>query len=202
MSDTPQLDRSDKVGLYGSIVAMGVGAVIAVISAVARLTEVAPGTDVPVTVPLAGETAQLPLGPDGSLIPATVETATVIVAEPAPATLFALWAQPIWSSLIVIVGLALAALFFRRLASGAIFDRGAANLAFIAGGVVAVGWVGSTILTNMTTNGALSAISDYDYDSVTFSVSLVPALGVLLLGALGTGLQLGEKLRRETEGLA
>jgi len=53
----------------------------------------------------------------------------------------------------------------------------------------------------MTSNGALSAVSNYTYDSVTFAVSLAPAIAVLALAAVGVAIQLGERLQRETEGL-
>lgn len=201
MDNTRQLDRSDRIGMYMSVVMVAVGAVIAVVAAAARLLEVGDGRDVPVLVPLAGEEAMLPLGPDGSAVPVTVDTATVTVADPAPATLFALYAQPVWIAVVVVAGLVLAALFFLRLARGRAFDGGAARLAFVAAGLVAVGWLGDSILTNMTTNGALSALSDYTYESVTFEVSLAPALAVLVIAAIGAALQIGERLQRDTEGL-
>ncbi len=201
MDSTRQLDRSDRIGMYMSVVMVAIGAVIAVVAAVARLLEVGDGRDVPVLVPLAGEEAALPLGPDGAAVTAAVDTATVTVAEPAPATLFALYAQPVWIAVVVVAGLVVAALFFLRLARGRAFDGGAARLAFIAAAIVTVGWLGDSILTNMTTNGALSAVSDYTYESMTFEVSLAPALAVLVIAAIGAALQVGEKLQRDTEGL-
>ncbi|WP_144276273.1 hypothetical protein [Demequina sp. NBRC 110053] len=201
MGDTPQLDRSDRIGMYLSIGMACTGAVVAITSAVERLREVAADGPVPVTVPLNGESAALPLGPDGSPVDAVVETATVEVGDPAAATLFALYAQPVWQALVVIAGLAAAVLFFARLASGRAFTRGAARLAYVAAAIVGVGWLGSSILTNMTTNGAMAAISDHTYGSTTFEISLVPVLAILLIGAVGAALQIGERLQRDTEGL-
>lgn len=201
MDDRTQLDKSDRIGMYGSIVIVAIGILLAIASAVHRLREVWSGHDIPVTVPLSNETAQLPLGPDGADVSATVEVATVIVADPAPATLFALWAQPIWGVLVICTGLVLAAMFFMRLARGRAFTTGAARLAFIGAGVVTAGWFGSNMLTNMTVNGAMSAISDYTYDNVTFEVDFAPIVGVLVLAATGAALQIGERLQRETEGL-
>lgn len=201
MNATRSLDRSDRVGMYMSIVLVAIGAALTVYGAVQRLSEVAAGGAIPVLVPLAGETADLPLGPDGSLVSAQVETAIVHVSDPAVATLFALWAQPIWSVVFIIAGLVLAAMFFLRLARGKAFNHGAARLALIGAGVILVGWFGNTILTNMTTNGALSRLSDYSYDSIVFEVSFLPVLGVLLIAAIGAALQIGERLQRDTEGL-
>lgn len=194
-------DRADRIGLYLSIALAAIGAGLAVWTAIRRLLEVGDGTHVPVTVPLTGEEAQLPLGPDGSAVTAVVETATVTVPDPAAATAFALYAQPIWDAVFVCLGLAVAAAFFLRLARGRVFTQGIVRLVYIATGVVAVGWLGSTILTNMTTNGALSALSDYTYDSVVFDAGLTPVLGILLLGAVGAALDIGQRLQRDTEGL-
>ncbi|WP_152647973.1 hypothetical protein [Demequina sediminicola] len=201
MNEERRLSKADRVGMYMSVGLVVVGAVMAIIDAVRRLKAVGDGTNVPVQVPLIGETASLPLGPDGAPVTATVDTATVIVANPAAATEFALYAQPIWQALFVCAGLVVAAIFFLRVARGHAFSRGAVRLVYGAVAIVAVGWVGTSILTNMTTNGALSAISEYTYDSILFEVSLTPMLGILLLGAVAGALDIGERLQRDTEGL-
>lgn len=194
-------DRADRIGMYMSIFLVAIGAGLTIVSAIGRLREVASSSATPVLVPLAGETADLPLGPEGSVVQAEVETAVVHVSDPAPATLFALWAQPIWGSVFIIAGLVVAAMFFLRLARGRAFTTGAARLAFVGAGTLLIGWFGMSMLTNMTTNGALSALSDYSYDSVIFEVSFAPVLAVLVLAAIGTALQIGERLQRDTEGL-
>ncbi len=199
--DTVTLDRSDRIGLY-----LAVGIAIAAIlitgwGAAQRLVEVAPGHDIPVVVPLSGEQAPLPLGTDGAPVTVDVETATVVVADPAPATLFALWAEPIVRFLAVAAGMLVASKFILRVARGRAFERGTAGLVFLGASILAAGWFVGAILTNMTTNGALSAISDYTYDSVIFTADLAPFMWILVLGAVGAALQLGERLRRDTEGL-
>ncbi len=201
MDERTQLDRSDRIGMYLSVVMVMVGAGIAIAAAVDRVREVASGHDIPVTVPLSGETAALPLGPDGAPIDGSIDVATVVVADPAPATLFALWAEPLWLAAVISVGLVIAAMFFLRLARGRAFTSGASRLAIAGATVVTVGWVGSQILSNMSTNGAMSAISDYTYESVTFEVDLAPALAILVIAGIGAALQVGERLQRETEGL-
>lgn len=201
MNDTTRLDRSDRIGMYISVALVVVGAAIAIIAAVQRVREVAAGGGIPVVVPLSGETVSLPLGPEGANVEAVVETATVRVSDPAPATLFALYAQPIWTALFTVAAIGVAALFFLKLARSHAFAGGAARLAYVGSGIVTIGWYGSTILTNMTTNGTLSAISDYTYESTTFEAGLGPFLVVLVLAAIGAALQIGERLQRETEGL-
>lgn len=201
MSDTAAPDHNDRVALYLSVGIAAIGAIATLTTTIARLLEVAPGHDIPVSVPLEGLSVGLPLGPDGAQVNAHVDVATVNVADPAPATLFALWAQPIWLAIVVLAGLALAAMFFLRVARGRVFSRGASRLAIAGAVVVGAGWVGGTILTNMTTNGALAALSGGTYDSVTFTVSMAPFVAILLLGGLGGALQIGERLNRDTEGL-
>src|SRR5690554_413232 len=201
MDTTRSLDRSDRIGMYLSVVLVAIGAGLTIYSAVERLREVAGGGAIPVLVPLADETAELPLGPDGALVQTQVETVIVHVSDPAPATLFALWAEPIWTGLFIIAGLVIATMFFLRLARGHAFTSGAARLAFVGAGTLTVGWVGSAILTNMTTNGALSALSDYSYEAVIFEVGFAPVLAVLVLAAIGAALQIAERLQRDTEGL-
>ena len=201
MSENGTPDRSERTALYMSIAITGFAAAVTAVTAISRLTEVAPGHDIPVTVPIADESVGLPLGPNGAMVTTQVDTVTVTVNDPAPATLFALWAQPIWMALCIIAGLVLAAMFFARVARGQIFTRNASRIATAGATVVAVGWLGATVLTNMSTNGALAAISDKTYESVIFNVSMVPFLAVLLLGGLAGALQLGERLQRDTEGL-
>jgi hypothetical protein len=201
MNEANRLDRSDQIGMYLSIVLVAIGVIIAVVPSVHRLIEVGSGTDVPVTVPLSGEAASLPLGPDGAMVSATVDTATVVVADPAPATLFALYAQPIWTILMVLTVGAFATMFFLRLARGRTFQRGTSKRVYLALSVLLFGWFVGGLLTNMTTNGALSAISDYTYDSVTFETSLLPFFVFLVLAGFAAALQIGERLQRETEGL-
>lgn len=201
MTDARDLDRPDKAGMYLSIAVVTLAAVLAIVNAVRRLVEVGDGSDVPVTVPLTGETAALPLGPDGAALEATVETATVIVPDPAPATLFALYAEPVWIALMVVAGVVFAAMFFLRLARGLAFERGTSRLVYVAAGVLLAGWFVGSIITNMTVHGALSAVSDYTYDSVSFEVSLLPFFVYLVVGAFAAALQIGERLQRDTEGL-
>ncbi len=200
-NNNSRLGRSDRIGFYFSILWVALGAVLAIVAAVGRLTEVAPGTDIPVLIPLSAESASLPLGPGGAAVAVDVASATVIVPDPSAATLFALWAQPLWLVVVVCAAMALSAMFFLRLARGRAFSRGAASIAFVGAGLVAANWLVGFLLASMTTNGALSAISDNTYQDWTLEFGFAPVLGVLILAATGAALQLGERLQRETEGL-
>jgi len=201
MNETRMLPRSDRIAMYITVVIGALGIVLTATRAITRLIEVAPGRDIPVLVPFVDETAALPIGPDGAAVEVAVGQAVVTVPQPAPATLFALWAEPIVFALAIIAGIVVGALFCLRLARGRAFERGTARLVFIGASILAAGWFVGAMLTNMTVNGALSAVSDYTYDGITFSVDVVPVFGLLALGAIGAAFQIGERLQRDTEGL-
>jgi hypothetical protein len=201
MTETRMLPKSDRVGMYLAVGIGAIGIVLTAAQAIARLGEVAPGHDIPVLVPFVDESATLPIGPGGAPLEVAVDQAIVTVPDPAAATLFALWAEPIVVALAIIAGIVVGALFCLRLAGGRAFERGTARLILIGTGILAVGWFVGTMLTNMTVNGALSAVSDYTYDGVVFSTDFVPLFGVLALAAIGAAFQIGERLQRDTEGL-
>lgn len=195
------LSQSDRIGMYVTIALGVIGGVAALWATISRVIEVAPGRDVPVLVPFSGETAQLPIGPDGALMPVAVDQATVIVAQPAMATQFALVAEPIVIGLAIILSIGLLCAFCWNLARGRAFHRSTTRIIFAAAGTVLAGWTLGSLFTTMTVNGALSAVSDYGYDGVLFSTDLVPPMIALALGAVGAAFQIGERLRRETDGL-
>jgi uncharacterized membrane protein YeaQ/YmgE (transglycosylase-associated protein family) len=198
---TTSLSRSDRVGMYGTIVLGAIGAAVTVWVMITRLAEVLPGRDIPVLVPFVGETATLPIGPGASAVPVEVDQAVVTVADPAAATYFALVAQPIVVGLAILAGILLLCLFCFNLARGRAFARSTVRVLFIGTGVLLAGWVLGSLFQTMGVNGALSAVSDYEYDGVLFQTDFTAAFGVLVLGAVGTAFQIGHRLQRETEGL-
>lgn len=196
-----RLDRADRIGMYLTMAIATAGAAVAAWLAIARLVEVLPGRDVPVLVPFVAEHAPLPIGPGGAMIDVEVDQAIVTVPQPAPATQFALVAEPLVHGLAIIAGIALLALFCWNLAAGRTFSRGNVRLVTWSAVVLAAGWLVGTIFTNMTVNGALSAISDYEYDGIVFAWNWVPFFGILAIGAIGAAFQVGERLQRDVTGL-
>ena len=200
-TDGTRLGRSDRVSLYVTIVFALLGIGVAAWTMIARLIEVLPGTDVPVRVPFIGETADLPIGPDGAPIEVAVDEATVIVPYPAAATQFAIVAEPIVFGLAIIAGIALLGLFCWNLARGRAFTRGTVRIITWGGATLLVGWVLGSLFTTMSVNGALSAVSDYQYEGITFGTNFAALFGILAIGAIGAAFQVGERLQRDTEGL-
>lgn len=201
MSELTTPDQSDRLGLYITVGAAAFGIVATVVTTVSRLVEVAPGKDVPVVVALDGQKTMLPLGPGGAPVAGTLDAATVVVPDPAGATLFALWAQPITAGLTWIGLLVVAALFCMRLARAEVFTKSTAQLLYVGATILTAGYAFGALFTLMTSNGALAAVSDGTYDATSMTLSLAPAIGVLALAAAGVAVQVGERLQQETAGL-
>jgi hypothetical protein len=125
----------------------------------------------------------------------------VPVLRPAPARQFALVAEPIVHGLAIVAGIALLALLCWNLARGRAFARANVRIVFWGAGVLTAGWFLGSLLTTMTVNGALSAVSDYGYDGITFSTNWAFPFAILAIAAVGAAFQVGERLQRDTEGL-
>ncbi|MEI5583896.1 MULTISPECIES: hypothetical protein [unclassified Agromyces] len=200
--DAPtRLDRSDAIGMYATVGIAAVAVVATVWNVVLRLGEVVAMRDVPVLVPFLDEPAELPIGPAGAPVTVGVDQAVVTVPEPAAATGFALVAEPLVHGAAVVAGVVLFALFCWNLARGRAFSRGNVRIVLWGAGVLAAGWLLGSILTTMTVNGALSAVSDYTYEGITFSTDWAVPFAILALGAVGAAFQVGARLQRDSEGL-
>ncbi|GAA1815567.1 hypothetical protein [Agromyces neolithicus] len=196
-----RLNRSDTAGMYLTIVLGAIATAVTIWVAVTRLVEVLPGRDVPVLVPFIGETAQLPIGPNGAAVEVSVDQAVVTVPQPAAATQFAIVAEPIVTGLAIIAGIALLGLLCWNLARGRAFTRQNSRIIWWGTAVITAGWLLGTLLTTMSVNGALSAVSDYGYEGVTFATNFAPMFAILALAVVSSAFQIGERLQRDTEGL-
>jgi len=195
------LSRSDRIAMYATVVLGAIGAVATVWTAVARLADVLPGRGIPVLVPFVGETATLPIGPGGAALPVEVDQAIVTVDDPAPATLFALIAEPVVTGLAILAGIVILCLLCVNLARGKAFAASTVRLVFTGTGVLLAGWLLGSMFRTMGVNGALAAVSDHTYDGVLFQTDFGIVFAVLALGAIGAAFQIGHRLQRETEGL-
>ncbi len=195
------LSRSDRIGLYLTVLLGAVGAAVTTVTAITRLAEVIPGHDIRVLVPFVNETAPLPIGSNGAPIDVSVDQAIVTVADPGAVTLFALIADPIVTALTIIAEIVLLCLLCVNIARGRAFHRRTVHIVSWSSGVLLVGWVLTSLFRTMGVNGALAAVSDHSYDGVLFQTDFTPVFGVLALGAVLLAFQIGHRLERETEGL-
>lgn len=198
---TTSLSRSDRIGMYLTVVICVIAAVVVSWSVIQRVADVAPGADIPVLVPFMDETAPLPIGPDGAPIEVEVDQAVVTVSDPAPATFFALIAEPIVVGLTTLGGIVLLCLFCINLARGRAFSSSTVRIVFTAAGVLIVGWVLGSLFRTMGVNGTLAVVSDGSYEAMLLEFDFAPLFGVLALAAVGAAFQIGHRLQRETEGL-
>lgn len=172
-------------------------------SASQRLASIATGHDVPIELRLSHEQglATLGLGDQGSTAgDVSVNSITVPVEEPSSAVLRALWAQAIARLVALVAGTVVAALMLVRLARGGL-DSGVARLAFVAAAIVAADWGAQAVLERAASADVRELLFDQTLEGAWPPVDLAPLGWVLFLVALGCALRIGERLRRETEGL-
>ncbi len=201
MTDRPAVPKEDRAALYGSVTFAVVGIALTLASLVGRFVELASSSDPQVEIYAAGQDAALAVGPDGSAVEASVDTASIAVHAPEAKLLALMYLQAAWSPLFVCAALVIAAIVFLRVTRGQVFERRTVRLVTWAAGVVAVGWLGEIALTTMVTNFVLGDLSQGA--NLTFSTVIAtgPLMWVLVLGAVAGALQLGERLQRDTEGL-
>lgn len=201
MEDGIGIDRADRWASWLSVGVTALGGAGALTVAARRVVEVASGTEVPVTVGLAGQDAPLALGPGGGAVQAQADVATVMVPRPTGTMLAVLYAQPIWTALVVCTVLAFVALFLVRLARNRTLARGTGRLVVIAGSVGIGGWAIAQGLGAVVEVWALDVISEGDYDRAVVEFSILPFYAVLLVGAVAAAIQVGERLKQDTDGL-
>lgn len=141
--DKRHADRRDKFSRYLAV-AMAV-AVIAVAGwgAAQRLAEVAPGRDISIVLPVTAEQSEWFFGQitgvteENGGIGVSIASTTFPFANPTPARLVALWADPIARFLEVTAGAIVAATFLQRLARAKTLEEGTARLVFAGTGILA-----------------------------------------------------------------
>jgi len=198
----PPISRSDTVGLLlfmvagVAIAAWGIGA------AVLRILEVAPNRDVSVAAEFAGTPAEAPIGPDGALV--TVELDKAIVTLPAlpGASWASLIMQQVIAATTIAVVVACLLLLCWSVMRNQVFSRRNTALVAVAGITGTIGFAAVPFFGNMAANGAFVRLSDGDFDNVVMAVDVMPLFFLAFLAAMAaTVFTVGDRLRRETEGL-
>lgn len=195
------MSLSNRADIYATI---GVGIIVAVFTIVTttlRIISIVPNLDIPVLVPFADTTADLPIGPGGSLVTVAVETATVTASHLAATTVVSLVLSEIVGALTVLAVTTLICLLCRNMLSGTMFSRTNSRLVTASSFTIVVGWGLGTILTTMGVNGTFGALSDYSYDNVIFTMNWLPFVFAMTLGALALAFRAGERMQRDTDGL-
>jgi len=198
----PRLSRGDRVSMWILIAA---GAAIAVATAVfggIRIVEVLGNDDVRVLGEFAGTTAEAPIGPDGALVEVELDRAVLTVPSLPVAGVGALVIQQLalvattWT---LVIALGIVTVSAMR---GRTFSRRNTRLVMTAGIVGLLGYAAVPFFGNMGANAAFARISDRTFDNVIMSVDVFPfVLGAFVAALAGTVFVVGDRLRREAEGL-
>lgn len=191
--------RSD---LLSVLVVGGLVIVWQAVGLIASVARIAPNSDAPVDVLLMGAPVELPLGPDGAPLAATVESATLTVSDMPIATHLAAIGAAAVPPLATIGVTVCVLLLCRRMLAGQFFSGTITRLITAVSLLIAGGWVAWFGCSVMASNGVLALVADRALaEQITFQVSWTPILTSMAVGALAAAFHAGEKLQRDTEGL-
>lgn len=194
--------RGDIAAMWTFLAAGAVIAAVAVVSAVLRIIEVLPNRDVEVLAEFSGTVAEAPIGPGGAPLPVILDRAS-ITAETLPTfSLVSLVAEQVVGAITVIVVITCLVMLARSVMRGEVFSRRSTRLVTTAGFTGLFGYAAVPFLGNMAANGAFAEISDRTFNNVVMAVELAPFLLLAFIAALASVVfSIGEKMRRDTEGL-
>ncbi|MFG6402209.1 MULTISPECIES: hypothetical protein [unclassified Microbacterium] len=196
------LSRPDTGGLIGFMIAGAIIAILTVGRAVVRISEVLGGADVRVPAEFAGTPAEAPIGPGGAPVTVELDTAVLIAPELPAASVAALVLEQVTVALTIVVVVGALLWLTANIIRGRIFSRTNTALVITAGFAGLIGYCLAPFFANMGANGAFARISDRTFDNVVMSVDLFPLLFLaFLVGLAGTVFGIGDRLRRETDGL-
>lgn len=188
--------------LWSVLVVGAVVVVASVVRLVADLARLLPNQDVPVDVLLTGASVDLPIGPGGALVPATVDAAAVQVSDMPVATFASALGAAAVPPLATIAVTVCVLLLCRRMLSGQFFSRTSTRLITATSLLIAGGWALHLGFTVMATNGVLALVADPAVaDQVRTPVSWTAILAAMAVGALAAAFGAGERMQRDTAGL-
>ncbi|MFF7682852.1 hypothetical protein ACFZA2_08810 [Microbacterium sp. NPDC007973] len=202
-STSRTLSRGDTGSFLLFIVAGVAIAVWAVIRSAGTIVAAAGNRDVRVPVDFLDTIAQAPIGPDGASVPVEL-TGAVVTAPSLPlASLWALFLAEGTFAAAVVTVVTLLLILCIGILRGEIFSRRHTRLVVAVGIVSLIAAFAVPFFQNMVANGALAWLSDRTYDrGLTQQIDL-PILIVIgfVAGLSSTVFAVGDRLRRDTEGL-
>ena len=200
-TDTTDVTRGDRAGIWVFIVA-GAGIIVAaIVQAILRITEILHPGPVPVPFELPPGTAATLAYPGGSL-DVHVDTAVLQAQSLPTASLVAGVAAPIVWSLVTIVITACLCLLSVSILRGRIFSHRNTRLVVAAGLTGLIGYSLANLLTTMLANGAVAWATDRGLDNLVLSLDpFALFLSAFVIAVVATVFTVGDRLQRETEGL-
>jgi hypothetical protein len=202
-TSSPRLmSRGDAVAMVVFMMAGAAIAVVTLIGAVIRISEVLPGSDVDVYAEFAGTPAHAPIGVDGADVTVALDTAWITAPTLPTFSVVALVIQQIALAVAVTAVVACLLAVTWNILRGRMFSRTNTRLVTGAGFFGLLGFAAVPFFGNMGANGAFAELSENTFDNVVMSVDLFPLVGAAFVAALATmTFTVGDRLRRDTEGL-
>lgn len=171
-------------------------------ASIARIAEVLPNRDVEVLGVFADTTAQAPIGPDGAAVDVGLDQAILTVPSLPAASLWALVAAQVVLAAAVIAVVICLVWLIRNVAAGQLFSARNTRLVSWAGVAGFVAYAAVPFLENMAANGGFARLSEGSFDNVVLTAR---PLGLVMLAFVvamaGTVFAVGDRMRRDTEGL-
>ncbi|WP_173923504.1 hypothetical protein [Agromyces sp. Marseille-P2726] len=196
------ISRSDAVSLALFMVAGAAIAVWSVVASLLRIIEVAPNRDVRVVAEFAGTPAAAPIGPGGAPLEVALDRATLTVPSLPGASWAAVIIQQVVAAATVVTVVTCLMLLCWALMRNRVFSRRNTVLVSTAGIVGTLGFAAVPFFGNMAANGAFARLSDPDFENVVMSVDLSSLIFLTFAAAMAAAVfTIGDRLRRETEGL-
>ena len=197
-----RMSTGDRVSLVAFIAAGIVLAGWSVVQAVTAILDAVGNRDVRVLAAFDGTVALVPIGPGGAMREVELATAFVTAPELPVASFAALILREVLGALTIVAIIACLTWLAVNVLRGRIFCRTNPVLVATAsiGGVIA--WASLALFETMVANGAIARISDRGFDNPVMSI---PVQTLLLVGfasaIVATAFTVGDRLRRDTEGL-
>lgn len=174
---------------------IGIGsAVWSAVSAITRIVEVLPNSNVQVLATFRGTPAVAPIGVSGTDVSVALEEAVLTVSSLPGASLWAIVIQQVLMAVTFITVVTCLLLLVLNVMRGRVFGARSTRLVSIAGIVAVLGAATYPFFGNMAANGA--------FDNVIMTVDLTTLFAIAFVAALAsTVFAVGARLQRDTEGL-
>lgn len=201
-SKTPEraINRADAIAMGAFIVAGAAIAIVTAWSAVARIIELARGTDVPVLVEFMGTPVEASLSK--STVPVALDRGVVTVPQlNSGAMAYGIVGEALFAVTVITIVFCLIALS-RELQQGRVFGTRSTALVVGAGITGLVGFTASDFFARTLANSAMFQLIDGPVEIAIMTVApytfVLPAFAIAIIGSVFV---VGARLQRETEGL-
>lgn len=171
-------------------------------TAAGRIAELVAGGPVRVRAQLAGTEAVARIEARASELPIEVETAHLLVVDPAMTTVIPLVLGQVLLGLVVLAVVGCLLAIATSIMRGRVFSRANTRLVGVAGAAALLGAWLVPLCSTVGANDAIAQLSADGLDSAVFTVEPLALLSIAFVVAIAvTTFGVGDRLRRDTEGL-